>query len=140
MPQVSFYSLSDPDPDSRLHFACRLTEKARSLGHQVFILAASEPQARQISQLLWEYRPGGFLPHNLADDEQPLEPVAVGTGSPGDQHRDVLVNLAAQPCREAERFNRVNEILCADETVLAAGRDRYRFYQSLGCQPETHKL
>lgn len=140
MPQVSFYRLSDPDPDSRLQFACRLTEKARSLGHQVFILAASEAQVRQLSQLLWEYRPGGFLPHNLADDEEPAEPVAVGTGSPGNRHRDVLVNLAAQPCSELDRFNRINEILCADEDILAAGRDRYRFYQSRGYQPETHKL
>ncbi|GAB5501059.1 MAG: DNA polymerase III subunit chi [Pseudohongiellaceae bacterium] len=140
MPQVSFYRLSDADPDSRLQFACRLTEKARSLGHRVFIQAQSDAQARQLSQLLWQYRPGGFLPHTLLADCDPEEPVAVGTSDHIDRHDDVLVNLAAEPCAGPQRFKRINEILCADDSILAAGRDRYRFYQAQGYQPETHKL
>jgi len=140
MTQVSFYRLSDPDPDSRLQFACRLTEKARSLGHRVFIQAASPEQARQLGQLLWEYRPGGFLPHNLLDDDNPPEPIAVGTSVQAGQHDDVLVNLADEPCGRHQHFTRINEVLCADDSILAAGRERYRFYQAQGYQPETHKL
>ena len=145
MPQVSFYRLSTADPDSRLQFACRLTEKARKAGHRVFILSDSESQATRLDALLWDFKPSGFLPHSLlgsSDDASggTREAVLVGTDIAQACDPDMLINLTAQPCQQHERFQRIDEILCADEQILAAGRDSYRFYQSQGYQPQTHKL
>lgn len=145
MPQISFYRLGAADPDSRLQFACRLTEKARQSGHRVFILSDSASQATRLDTLLWEFKPSGFLPHALPGTNSKAgdgarEAVVVGTDISQVEDPDMLINLTAQPCQEHERFQRIDEILCADEQVLAAGRDSYRFYQSQGYQPQTHKL
>lgn len=141
MARVSFYRLGSDEPDSRLLFACRLAEKARTLGHSIFIQAESETQARQLDELLWSYRPGGFLPHSLLSAQHSDEDkVAVGVSRQQAQHSDMLINLSADPCPEPERFQRIDEVICQDPDILARGRDAYRFYQSRGCHPETHKL
>ncbi len=138
---INFYHLGSNEPDSRLQFACRLTEKARSLGHRVFINAASPEQASQISDLLWRARPTSFLPHSLMEDNEPeAEPIAVGTTRQLEYHADVLINLSGQPCQSHQRFQRINEIICQDEDILAAARDSWRYYQAEGYQPQTHKL
>lgn len=141
MAQISFYRLGSEEPDSRLAFACRLAEKARSLGHSTFIQAESEAQARQLDELLWSYRPGGFLPHSLlAGNQEDSEKVAVGLDQQQSQYSDMMINLSASPCPEPERFRRIDEVICQDPDILARGREAYRFYQSRGFQPETHKL
>ena len=145
MPQISFYRLSAAEQDSRLQFACRLTEKARQLGHSVFILTASESQSRRLDTLLWEFKPSGFLPHTLlemgqTEGSEEREEVVIGNDMSQVSKPDMLINLSSEPCAQHERFQRIDEILCADEEVLAAGRDSYRFYQAQGYQPQTHKL
>lgn len=141
MAQVKFYSLKDSDPDSRLHFACRLTEKARALGHRVFIQAESREQAATLDKLLWEFKPSAFLPHSLNDNEQPdSEPVAVGTEDLQPLHDDVLINLAGEPVADHDRFSRINEIVCGDPDITQRSRQHYRYYQGAGCQIETFKL
>lgn len=141
MSQINFYHLSDAEPDSRLLFACRLTEKARSLGHRIFINTASKQQAEQLSDLLWRFRPAAFLPHSLMEDQQPdAEAVAVGTSRQLEFHGDVLINLSQEPCHSHQRFQRINEVICQDKEILASGREIYRYYQAQGYQPETHKL
>jgi len=142
MPQVSFYPLPDPDPDSRLRFTCRLTEKARRMGLRVSILADSDKQAEQLDALLWDFKASGFLPHSGPDSAQAgaSEAVLVGTDVGRLTHDDMLINLTVQPCAEHERFQRIDEILCADEQILAGGRELFRFYRAQGYQPKTHKL
>ena len=142
MAQVNFYSLQNEDLESRLLFACRLTEKARSLGHQVFIQTESEQQSQAMSKLLWEYRPGAFIPHttNATGSDANLEPVAIGQESHAAQHHDVLINLDKTACAAPEKFSRINEIICADPAVLALGRERYRHYAKGGHALETFKI
>ncbi len=42
MPRVDFYVLPDHKDNGRALLACRLADKAYSLGHTVYLLAASE--------------------------------------------------------------------------------------------------
>lgn len=142
MPQVSFYPLPDSDPDARLHFSCRLAEKARRLGFRVSILVSSEQQVEQLGTLLWDFKPSGFLPHTRGNAPQNdvQEAVQIGTEIGQLPHNDMLINLTTLPCQEHERFARIDEILCADEQILAAGRELFRFYRAQGYAPKTHKL
>lgn len=142
MAQVNFYSLQNEDLESRLLFACRLTEKARSLGHRVFIQTESEQQGQTLSSLLWQYRAGAFLPHtsNATGEEANSEPVAIGQQAHAGQHHDVLINLDKAACETPEQFSRINEIICADPAVLALGRERYRHYAKGGHALETFKI
>lgn len=141
MSQVNFYTLSSEDESSRLQFACRLCEKAIALGHQIVILTESESQQSLLDDLLWQYKPASFIPHSKYDNQgSSLPPVVLCLDKAPESAQDVLINLKNAACDQHSQFNRINEILIADQDSLAAGRVNYRFYQSHGYQPETHKL
>lgn len=143
MTQVNFYALPDSEPQARLQFVCRLTEKAYSLGHRVHILVDSPEQSKYLDELLWQFSPGSFIPHRRTGvDSVPDhdEPVTVGTDLDAAAHGDVLINLGQQPCELASPFNRINEVISADEESKEQGRNRYRFYRDKAYQIETFKL
>jgi DNA polymerase-3 subunit chi len=52
----------------------------------------------------------------------------------------VLLNLSASCPPHFERFERLLEVVGADEAERAAGRERYRFYKSRGYAIANHDL
>lgn len=140
MTQVNFYTLPGSELQSRLQFVCRLTEKAYSLGHRVHIQTDSDQQSKLLDDLLWQFSPSSFIPHEKLGGEAGSEPVSVGTDLAAATHADVLINLAEQPCQVEDQFSRINEVISADEDSLAQGRERYRFYKAKTYQIETFKL
>jgi DNA polymerase-3 subunit chi len=51
---------------------------------------------------------------------------------------EVLVNLHPEPPPFFSRFERLAEIVAADDDALAAGRARYRFYRERGYELRQH--
>ena len=137
MTQISFYSLAKGNDDTRLQVACRLAEKAFSLGHKIFIQVEDPQQKRKLDNLLWHFKASSFVPHGINDDDS--EPAEIGL-SVGPSHQDVLINLSSKHCEQYEQFNRINEIVGPDQESLANGRQSYRYYHSQGFKPETHKI
>ena len=124
MTKVSFYTLSSSESEALLQFTCRLTEKVRSLGHRVFIHTESAQQARLLDDLLWQFKPTSFVPHQLAtDDNAATDRVQIGTSLPREADDTVLINLSGSACEDHQQFSRINEILLSDEENLARGRD-----------------
>jgi len=60
MTQINFYNLQQDTEQMRKLFACRLTEKALSLGHRVCLFAGSEAIASEIDALLWSFSSTSF--------------------------------------------------------------------------------
>ncbi|NKB32290.1 MAG: DNA polymerase III subunit chi [Pseudomonadales bacterium] len=137
MTQISFYSLSKGDEDTRLQFACRLVEKAFSLGHKIFIQVEDEQQQRLVDDLLWQFKASSFIPHAVTGEG--TEAIEIGLAS-SPSHQDVLINLSAKQCEQHQQFKRINEIVGPDEDSLATGRQIYRFYQTQGFKPDNHKV
>jgi len=143
MTRVDFYILKAGSARQRSVFACRLTEKALGLGHKIYLHTASGNGTRQLSDLLWTFRDGSFVPHleldqsaeNNSDDDTPVH---IGHGSEPGHHADLLINLADDVPLFFSRFERVAEIVAADSRGLA--RDRFRFYRDRGYALETHNL
>jgi DNA polymerase-3 subunit chi len=50
----------------------------------------------------------------------------------------VLVNLHPEPPAFFSRFERLAEVVGADDEQLAAGRARYRFYRERGYELKSH--
>ncbi|MDD9891843.1 MAG: DNA polymerase III subunit chi [Gammaproteobacteria bacterium] len=123
--------------EARLLVACRLAEKAYSLGHQIFIQVEDAQQQGQLDQLLWEFKSSSFVPH--ATSSSMATPVEIGLSAAA-AHQDVFINLSSKQCDRYNQFNRINEIVGPDEESLAAGRQNYRFYLTQGFKPETHKI
>lgn len=141
MTQVNFYTLSSEEEESRLQFACRLAEKAVSLGHSVFIRVENEQAAKRLDNLLWEFRASSFLPHALAAESAgDQEKILIGDSNQSPVEMEVLINLSTEPNSAKLKYQKINEILSTDPEVLAAGRVSYRAYQGLGYSLETHKL
>lgn len=141
MTQVRFYALKSKENEARLQFACRLIEKAYSLGHNIYVQAASAEQAKTLDELLWQFSPSSFVPHGIAGSESAqAEVVVIGEKLPAASHTDVLINLGSEPSTAHGQFARINEIITADEESLLQGRKRYRFYKEQGYQAETFKI
>ena len=140
MTQVDFYILGDEAPQARPLLTCRLTEKAWKQGHRIYINTDSSQQLRDLDDLLWTFRAGSFIPHAVytgVDDGQPVE---LGHATEPAGHNDVLVNLSNEVPAFFSRFDRVVELVGANEDERVAARERYRYYQDRGYTLHTHKL
>jgi DNA polymerase-3 subunit chi len=141
--RVDFYILRDSG-QRREMMACRLCEKAYAQGQNVFILADSPQQARELDTLLWTFRDGGFLPHRLLDqaaaDTVPAA-ILIGWEDPGEiPGYPVLLNLATEAPAFYRRFERIAEIVSQAPDIKAAGRNRFAFYREQGCNPQHHEV
>ena len=142
--RISFYVLSGSEQRTRLSYACRLMEKAWKLQHRIHAHADDGSMARALDELLWTFRQGSFVPHEiLAANGQPLAPITIGAaeiaaGEP--PPADLLVNLATEVPPFFDRFPRIVEIIDGTAAGRTAGRARHRFYRDHGLEPETHEV
>ncbi len=124
-------------------FVCRLIEKAFGLGNDVFVHTPSENEARRLDELLWTFRQGSFVPHEIVTEPGALDdacPVLLGYGAEPQGKRSVLVNLHDEVPVFFSRFERVLEVLGDDDTQRATGRTRYSFYRDRGYPLEYHRV
>jgi DNA polymerase III subunit chi len=141
MTQVNFYTLGNDAADARLQFACRLTEKARELGHQIYIQTSSIEVAKQLDDLLWQFKPASFIPHEVVTDKAATgSGVSISVNPAPPEFSDLLINLTESVCANHQQFARINEIIGADTDSIEAGRQRYRFYRDAGVTLETFKI
>ncbi len=141
MTDIDFYILNSDQPLAKELMACRLAEKVYKLGRNVQIHTHSAEQGDKINQLLWTFRSGSFVPHNLADqieNEQIIEPVIISHGEALPHHTDVLINLTNEVPLIFSRFERVSEIIPANEKT--SGRERFKFYRDRGYPLKSHKI
>lgn len=140
-PRVDFYVLSAGDKGARLRFACRLTEKAYTLKHSAYAHVDSAAHARELDELLWTFRAGSFVPHEIASpDATDPAPVIIGHTADTRARADVLINLADTIPSFFDRFERIAEIVDASDDGRRTGRERFAFYRDNGYAPNTHKI
>ena len=141
MTRIDFYLLDDPTANATLRYACRLTEKAFLLGHQVYVHTESAAQSSALDDLMWTFQAGSFLPHALAGSAAAAEaPVLIGHEALEPPHHEVLINLSAKTPDCFGTFDRVAELVGPDETARRQARERYRFYRDRGYPLDTHNL
>jgi DNA polymerase-3 subunit chi len=137
MTSIDFYF----NAGDRLQVACRLAGKAMAQNKRVLIYAPDADTASRIDRLLWTWPATGFVPHCAAADplagETPVL-IAADAESPGGCH--VLLNLSAACPPHFERFERLLEVVGADDAERQAGRGRYRYYRDRGYAIANHDL
>ena len=142
MARVDFYLLKQEGIQSRNAFACRLAEKAYRLENTVHIHALSEQLAAQLDDLLWTFRDGSFVPHELLGKAPSSRPAAVtiGCGDAPVAARDLLINLGDTIPAFAAAFPRVAELVSSDEPSKQESRKRFATYRDQGHTLETHNV
>lgn len=141
MTRVDFYLLPPADEDGKHLAVCRLTQKAYKLKHRIYILTQTPGESEQLDRLLWTFNPGSFVPHEVhtksVDDRLP---VLIGHDTPPAEFKDVLINLARQVPSFFDRFDRVAELVGAEESERATARERFKVYRDRGVTVQTHNL
>lgn len=142
MARVDFYLLQHAGPESRMAFACRLAEKAYRLNNTVHIEAATDADVRRLDDLLWTFRDGSFVPHEVLDQAtpNPRSPVRIASGSEDPRPCDLLINLCDEIPSCAEAFPRVAELVSSDDPCKQESRKRFAAYRDLGHTLETHNV
>lgn len=142
MSRVDFYLLAGTGEISRERFACRLAEKAYRLKHSVHIQAADRTHARELDDLLWTFRDGSFVPHELIDarDAAVEAPITIGCTAASLRPADLLINLTDALPPELGSFPRIAEIVTSDEDRKQRSRALFSEYRSHGHTLEVHEL
>jgi DNA polymerase-3 subunit chi len=142
MSRVDFYILAGTGEPSRHNFACRLAEKAYRLDNRVHIHTASRQQAEVIDALLWTFRDGSFVPHDLVGGmgRNSGAPVTIGFDETEIGDQDLLINLTDEIPGKAASFPRVAELVTSDEESRQKSRKRFVRYRELGAELETHNI
>jgi DNA polymerase-3 subunit chi len=148
MAEVSFYILPSEALQDRYLFACKLIEKAYRSGSVCYVLTDSIEQSRHLDDLLWTFRPGSFIPHQLYNGEIPsilnvkgkCNVMLIGSLKAPEEWQKTLINLSSHCPEELDKIERILEILDNSETTKEIGRNHYRQYQQSGMNITTHKL
>jgi len=127
--------------EDRLQVACRLAGKALSQKKRLLIYAPDAEVAARVDKMLWTWPAIGFVPHVAAHDRLAAEtPVLIAAAEDTPAGVDVLLNLSAQCPPHFERFERLLELVGADDAAKLAGRERYKFYRDRGYAIANHDL
>jgi len=142
MAEVSFYILSSALLQERYLFACKLIEKAYRSGQFCYILTDNDEQSQLLDDLLWTFRAGSFIPHEIYTGLAPStdKVVLIGTIKAPEHWQLLLFNLSSKYPEEISKTKRILEILDNCEVTKAAARNRYRQYQQAGMSVTTHNM
>ncbi|MFL6567343.1 MAG: DNA polymerase III subunit chi [Burkholderiales bacterium] len=137
MTTIDFYF----NAQDRFQVACRLAGKALAQKKRLLIYAPEPEAASRIDKLLWTWPAIGFVPHCAPHEPLAAEtPVLVSSDADTPQTCELLLNLGTDCPPHFERFERLLEVVPADEAERQAGRVRYRFYQTRGYKITSHDL
>ncbi len=142
MAKVDFYVLPGSGEIARQQFACRLAEKAYRLDNSVHIHVADRDNLQKLDDLLWTFRDGSFVPHEILGtaSSDPTSPVTIGCDDSPRDNCDLLINLGESIPASVASFPRVAEVVTSDEDSKTLSRQRFVDYRDQGHTLDTHKL
>lgn len=142
MPEVAFYVLASEDEQQRLLYVCKLVEKAYRNGSYCYVLTDTDAQAQKLDDLLWTFRRGSFIPHQLYTGTEPPfgNVILIGSIAAPESWQKVIVNVSSQFPQHIGQAERILEIVDATPEIKSEGRQRYRRYQQLDLAPVIHNV
>ena len=106
----------------------------------MLVLARDAAQAERLDDLLWDTGEDEFIPHQIAgrevqDEDTPVLIVAPDADAP---MRPLVLNLRDAPV--AGGFERVLEVVPADESARGPLRERWKHYKAQGLELNKHDM
>ena len=142
MPEIIFYVLPTESSQERYLFACKLIEKAYRSGTFAYVLTDTIELSQLIDDLLWTFRAGSFIPHQVYRAGQPVSDnsVLIGFNNLPENREKTIINLSSLCPNDFQHAGHILEILDNSEATKAWGRNRYRQYQQANLEIVTHKM
>ena len=141
MARADFYLIAKPRfLDKPLLLVCELARKANDSGQPMLIFAASAAQAEALDELLWEFDPDAYIPHQIAgtDEDDDITPVLIVPPEMQAPMRPLVLNLRDEPV--TGDFARVLEVVPADESSRGPLRERWKNYKDRGLAVQKHDM
>ena len=141
MPRADFYLIAkDRFREEPLLLVCELAKRGYAANLPILVLARDTAQAEAIDDLMWSFDPDEYLPHQIAgmDEGDDDTPVLIATPDIDVPARTLLINL--RDAAPAGSFERVLEVVPADESARGPLRERWKHYQSLGFDVNKHDM
>ena len=141
MARADFYLITTPRFRTEpLRLVCELARKAFDAGLPTLVLARSQEQAEALDDLLWDMGDEVYIPHQIAgaeDDEDEAE-VLIAAPDVDAALRPLVINLRDAAVEGA--FDRVLEVVPADESARGPLRERWKQYQARGLELKKHDM
>ncbi len=138
MTEIDFH-FNTPD---KVSYACRLLRKAVGTRGARVVVVADADMLDAVDLALWTFAPAEFIAHCRSSGEPHTvarSPVVLAeTGDAALPHQQVLVNLGVDLPSGFERFERLIDVVSADENDRLAGRRRWRHYADRGYAIRRH--
>ena len=133
MPRADFYLIAKPRFRAEpLRLVCELARKAHDAGMWTLVLARDAAQAETLDDLLWDMGDDVFIPHQVAGMDVDEDEAAVLIAPPEADVplRPLVINLRDAAVEGG--FERVLEVVPADESARGPLRQRWKQYQARG--------
>ena len=141
MPRADFYLIAkERFRTEPLLLVCELAKRGFAANLPILVLARDAAQAEALDDLLWSFDPDAYVPHQIAGMDEDEEEAAVLIAAPDTDAplRPLLINLRDAAPQGA--FERVLEVVPADESVRGPLRERWKHYQALGFDVNKHDM
>ena len=162
MKQVDFYLISNAVADAKYKLASRLSNKLQRLHQKTLLLTDDSPATEKLDDLMWSFSEVSFLAHDrltldagssakshattlIAEGSLIAEGYlnAEGSGFSPDQidgSFEVLINLSQAIPSFCHHFDRIAEVVEADEDSKVRARQRFKQYKEEGYEIKTHNI
>ena len=132
MPRADFYLIAkERFREEPLRLVCELARKAYDANLWTLVLVRDADQAEQLDEMLWDMGDDAYIPHQIAgDEEDELTPVLIATPDTDAPLRPLVINLRDDAVDGS--FERVLEVVPADESSRGPLRERWKQYQARG--------
>ena len=140
MPRADFYLIAKPRfREEPLRLVCELAKKAYDANLWALVLARDVEQAEALDELLWDMGDDAYIPHQMAgDEEDELTPVLIAPPEIDAALRPLVINLRDGAVEGS--FERVLEVVPADDSAREPLRERWKQYKARGFQVQKHDM
>ena len=141
MARADFYLITTPRFRSEpLRLVCELARKAFDAGLPTLVLARSQEQAEALDDLLWDMGDEVYIPHQIAGAEEDEDEAEVLIAAPDVDAalRPLVINLRDEAVQG--QFDRVLEVVPADESARGLLRERWKQYRARGLELKKHDM
>jgi len=127
--RIDFYHYAE----DKQRFACRLASTAFERSSRVVVYSPDRAALEGFDRALWTFQATKFVPHCFAGAGIAAEtPIVLTTDGENLPHHDVLLNLGDEWPPFFSSFERLLEVVGADEADKEKARVRYAFYKKRG--------
>jgi DNA polymerase-3 subunit chi len=122
-----------------LRLVCELARKAHDANLWTLVLARDAEQAEALDDMLWDMGDDAYIPHQIAgDEEDELTPVLIASPDTDTAMRPLVINLRDDAVEGS--FERVLEVVPADDSAREPLRERWKQYKARGLQLQKHDM